>query len=156
MSDDWMPWWEITLQWEPLMRSTTFVFAGSVALAVILFGSQVLSARADGPPKLNVEQSCVAAAKGAISTGRDQEACMGDERAAHETLTQHWSQYSLAHKTQCVGMTTQGGPSYVELISCLEIMRDAAAIQKTDSLDDEAGAKPKPAPSNPRANHGSR
>src|SRR5215475_5598224 len=147
-----MPWWETALQQEPLMRNTTLAFAGSVALAVMLFGSQVWSARADGPPKLNVERSCIAAANGAISTGRDQEACMSDERTAHETLTHHWSQYSPAHRTQCVGMTTQGGPSYVELISCLEIMRDAAAIQKTDSLVDEAGAKPKPAPSNPRAN----
>jgi hypothetical protein len=54
---------------------------------------------------------------------------MGDERAAQVQLTNNWSQYSRAHKTQCVGMTTRGGPSsYVELISCLNIMRDAAAI----------------------------
>ena len=138
------------------MRNTTFAFAASVALAVMLLGSQIKSARPDGPPKLNVEQSCVAAANGAVSIGRDQESCMGDERAARDTLMEHWSQYSLAHRTQCVGMTTQGGPSYVELISCLEIMRDAAAIQKTESLSDVAGAKSKQAPSNPRASRSPR
>ena len=54
---------------------------------------------------------------------------MGDERVAQDQLTNNWSQYSRAHKTQCVGMTTSGGPSsYVELISCLDIMKDAAAI----------------------------
>jgi hypothetical protein len=138
------------------MKSTTFAFAAGVALAVIPLGSQVESARADGPPKLDVERSCVAAARGAVSIGRDQEACMDDERAAQESLTKNWAQYSLAHKTQCVGMTAQGGPSYVELISCLEIMTDAAAIQKSDPLVGEADAKSHRAPPNRRANRSSR
>jgi hypothetical protein len=60
---------------------------------------------------------------------------MDDERKAKDLLTKDWSQYSCAHKTQCVGMTTRGGPSsYVELISCLDFMKDAAAIYKTDPL----------------------
>ena len=55
--------------------------------------------------------------------------CLGDEREALDQLTNKWSQYSRAHKTQCVGMTSTGGPSsYVELITCLDIMKDAAAI----------------------------
>ena len=68
-------------------------------------------------------------AKGAISAGRGKEACLGDELAARKMLKK-WAQYSRAHKTQCVAMTTQGGPSHVELISCLDIMRDADAIRK--------------------------
>jgi hypothetical protein len=45
------------------------------------------------------------------------------------------SQYSRAHKTHCVGMTTTAGSSsYVELISCLDIMKAAATISKADAL----------------------
>ena len=79
---------------------------------------------------------------------------MGDERAAQDQLANNWSQYSRAHKTQCVGMTTSGGPSsYVELISCLDIMKDAAAIYKTDPLFfGDFGKNPKGNPSNQPAN----
>ena len=110
-------------------------FVARIAIVVMSLGSQVGFAVADSPPKLNVGPSCNAAARGAISLGRNAEACMDDEREARDLLTKNWSQYSRAHKTQCVGMTTRGGPaSYVELISCLDIMKDAAAIYKADPL----------------------
>jgi hypothetical protein len=46
-----------------------------------------------------------------------------------------WSRYTATDKTICSGMTTTGGPaSYVELVSCLEILRDAKSIEATDPL----------------------
>jgi hypothetical protein len=58
---------------------------------------------------------------------------MGDERAAQDTLNQNWSKYNAADKTQCIGNVKTGGPaSYVELLSCLEIMRDAKSIREND------------------------
>jgi hypothetical protein len=130
------------------VRLTTSAFATTIVLAVIPPGSQVVSARADGPPKLNIGSSCDAAAKSAISAGRGKEACMGDKLAAQEMLAKNWAQHSRAHKTQCVGMTTQGGPSYVELISCLDITRDAGAIRKADPFFGPPDQEPKRAPSN--------
>jgi hypothetical protein len=42
---------------------------------------------------------------------------------------------SAADKTTCIGMETAGGPaSYVELLSCLEVLRDAKSIEATDPL----------------------
>src|SRR6266436_6001394 len=35
--------------------------------------------------------------------------CMADEHEAEDVLTRNWSQYTRAHKTQCVGMTSRGG-----------------------------------------------
>jgi hypothetical protein len=137
------------------MRITMIAFAVGIALVVISLGSQVVFAVADSPPKLNVGPSCDAAARGAISLGRDTQACMGDERDAQDLLTKNWSQYSRAHKTQCVGMTTRSGSSsYVELISCLDIMKDAAAINKADPLFGNFGKYTKGSSSNQPANHG--
>jgi hypothetical protein len=52
---------------------------------------------------------------------------------------------SAADKTTCIGMETAGGPaSYVELLSCLEVLRDAKSIEATDPLaggDMESGDK---------------
>ena len=135
------------------MRITMIAFAVGIALVVISLGSQIGLAVADSPPKLNVGPSCDAAARGAISLGRDTQACMGDERDAQDLLTKNWSQYSRAHKTQCVGMTSRGGPSsYVELISCLDVMKDAAAIYKADPVFGDFGTNPKGTPSNQPSN----
>ena len=128
-------------------------FVARIAIVVMSLGSQAGFAVADSPPKLNVGPSCDAAARGAISLGRNAAACLGDERDAQVQLTNNWSQYSRAHKTQCVGMTTRGGPSsYVELISCLDIMKDAAAIYKADPLFGEFGKNPKGTPPNQPSN----
>jgi len=90
----------------------------------------------DGPPKLNVSPSCNAAARGSVVAGRDTAACLSDENAALDAIKKNWTQYSSADKVVCVGMNSTGGPSsYVELLSCLEVMRDAKNIQK-DELDD--------------------
>ena len=100
-------------------------------------------ALADSPPKLNVAPSCDAAARGAISAGRDKEACLVDERTAEGVLAQNWSKYNAADKTQCVGNVKTGGPaSYVELLSCLEIMRDAKAIRESDPLMQQEAPQP--------------
>src|ERR1700688_3261312 len=81
--------------------------------------------------------SCGAAAAGAISLQRDKPECMREEGAAHDLLTKNCSQYLPADKTLCVGMVSKGGPpSYVELLSCLEIMKDSAAIHKAEPRED--------------------
>jgi hypothetical protein len=97
--------------------------------------------RGGGPPTLQVGQSCEAAGRGSVVLGRDKKACLADETTAQDTLKQNWSKYSAADKTQCIGMERTGGPaSYVELLSCLEIMRDARNIQKTDTLESDTSA----------------
>jgi hypothetical protein len=91
-----------------------------------------------GPPVLQVVSSCEAAGRGAVVLGRNKEACLADETAAQDTLKQNWAKYAANDKTQCVGMTSTGGPaSYVELLSCLEIMRDARQIQNADPLESD-------------------
>ena len=108
----------------------------SIVFLIVLVGCSIGAAAADNVPKLNVGPSCEAAARGAVAAGRDKEACLGDERQAQEQATKNWSQYRSADKEECVGMINKGGPaSYVELLSCLEVMRDSKSIQK-DALDD--------------------
>jgi hypothetical protein len=108
------------------------------ALGAVGVGAQIAPVRADTPPKLKVDTSCEAAGRGAVMLGRNKEACLADETAAQDTLKQNWSKYSATDKTQCVGMATTGGPaSYVELLSCLEIMRDARNIRNGDALESD-------------------
>jgi hypothetical protein len=55
-------------------------FVARIALVALSLGSQVGLAIADGPAKLNVAPSCDAAARGAVSLGRNAEACMDDDK----------------------------------------------------------------------------
>jgi hypothetical protein len=105
--------------------------------------SQTARTRGGSPPTLQVGPSCEAAGRGAVVLGRNKEACLGDETTAQDTLKQNWSKYPGTDKTTCIGMTSTGGPaSYVELLSCLEILREAKSIEATDPLagEMEAGA----------------
>jgi hypothetical protein len=119
--------------------------ASKIAIAILsgLFAGALQPgavALADGPPRLDVSETCNAAARGAISAGRDKASCLADERAAQEAIAKDWSTYSAAHKTQCIGNVTTGGPpSYVELLSCLEVMRDAKKSRETDPELEQAG-----------------
>jgi len=106
---------------EHVMRAFTVNVIGA-AIAVATQGT----ACAGGPPELDVSTSCSAAARGSVTAGTDQQACLNDERTAKDALAKDWSNFSPLARTQCVGMNRTGGPpSYVELLVCLEIMRDA-------------------------------
>jgi hypothetical protein len=63
---------------------------------------------------------------------------LGDEITAQDTLKQNWSKYAASDKNEWVGMVTTGGPpSYVELLSCVEILRDARNIRNADPLESD-------------------
>jgi hypothetical protein len=95
------------------------------------------------PPVLQVGPSCEAAGRGAVLLGRNKEACLADENQALNTLKQNWSKYAAGDKTLCIGMETTGGPaSYVELLSCLEVNRDAREIQSADPLEADLNSPP--------------
>jgi hypothetical protein len=99
-----------------------------IACLIMAIGTS-LSIAVDSPPTLDVRPSCNIAARDAIVDRRNLDACLGDERAAQDEITKKWSQYSAGDKAQCTGMLSSGGPpSYVELLSCLDIMKEYGEI----------------------------
>ncbi|MBO0755745.1 MAG: hypothetical protein J2P54_07780 [Bradyrhizobiaceae bacterium] len=101
-------------------------------IATMVLGSQVTLAAAAGVPNLNAEPSCRAAADsaamGTIAGGnvRDLASCMRDENEARDQLAKEWSQFLPSEQERCTSETKTGGsPSYVELLVCLEMIRDA-------------------------------
>ena len=115
----------------------------ALALASSLFTVVV-----DRVPTLKVEPSCRAAGNAGMGTGRTSESCMNDENAARDSLVKDWGQFSASDKDHCLSMVSTGGdPSYVELLSCLEMSRDAKKIAGGQSLgDSQPQPQPQPAP----------
>ena len=115
-----------------LTRTAVKHSTAGVVLVALALAVQSVIAHADTPPKLNMVPTCDAAASYAGLADRDKTSCMTDENDALAALKKNWSQYSSPDKTDCVGMVKTGGPpSYVELLSCLEMMKDVAAIHKS-------------------------
>jgi hypothetical protein len=99
------------------------VFAGSLMLASALASA---AAAADGVPNFDIGPSCRAAATAAVATSRDENACKTDERVALDKLKQDWGQYNDTQRGHCVRLSSLGGaPSYVELLTCLELAKAA-------------------------------
>jgi len=73
-------------------------------------------------PNLNVEKSCMEARD---STGADPDQtyknCLADEIDARKTLAQKWSSFKPGTRRSCVEAGATPNPSYVELLTCLEM-----------------------------------
>ena len=111
--------------------------------AAFVLGSSLITVAADNVPILKVEPSCKAAGAAGLMLGRTADSCMNDEKSAREDLVKTWSSFSGDDKTHCLSMVSTGGaPSYVELLSCLEMSRDAKKIAQGRKTEDQ----PAPAP----------
>jgi hypothetical protein len=67
---------------------------------------------------------------------RDTAACERDENTARDTLEKEWSQFSPAQRAECARLSSLGGsPSYVELLTCLEIAKGANEIPAGARMD---------------------
>ena len=81
------------------------------------------------------------AAEAAEMPGRDSAACQLDERDARSKLEQDWAQYNAAQKSHCAGFAAlDRAPSYVELLTCLEMAKQAQELPP-DSKADTVGRK---------------
>ncbi len=116
-------------------RSTpTIRSAGILSVLALLFASafapSVVVAQAGGVPNLEFAQGCRNTASGdAAILSR----CMGDEQRARQQLAASWETFPHADRTQCTALARLGGgdlQSYVELITCLEMAKEARALPK--------------------------
>jgi hypothetical protein len=97
-------------------------------LPMILVASHVMLV-ADRVPNFDLTPTCRADLN-------SREACQRDEREAQHKLQQNWQQYTPAQRESCLILSRTGGdPSYVELLTCLEMAQQASKLPK-DMLND--------------------
>lgn len=106
--------------------------------SVLLLGAHLATPVADNIPTLNIEPVCQGIAQQGGSSFHDPEIakekqnCLQSEKQVREELVQQWSSFSAADKNSCIHEATMGGDSsYTELLTCLEMARDARNL-KTD------------------------
>jgi hypothetical protein len=103
----------------------------SIALSPITVGH----ARADDVPALNIEPTCHGIAQQAAAPsekgGPDlaYSQCVQSERAMKARLAGEWSTFDQADKTNCVEEEKMTAlPSYTDLVTCMEMARDARKL----------------------------
>jgi hypothetical protein len=57
--------------------------------------------------------------------------CVADEQRARAELEGKWSSFTNGDRERCVGEATAGGsPSYVDLLTCLELAKEVRELDK--------------------------
>ncbi|MGB9384612.1 MAG: hypothetical protein WCB50_07395 [Pseudolabrys sp.] len=110
-------------------------------LPIFLTASHIILA-AVSVPKFDVEQTCRAAVIGADAPGHASADCQREEQDARSKLEKDWGQYSAAQRSQCDGLVTTGGaPSYVELLTCLEMAKQAKELPEDSQMGNPVGRR---------------
>ncbi|MGH1588273.1 hypothetical protein ACRBEV_07785 [Methylobacterium phyllosphaerae] len=107
----------------------------STAVAAILLGGLAGPAWADVVPNLDVEKTCRSAqvANTSISDKANYDGCLRSERDAKSEAERRWGDYTPAAKRQCEDQFKAGGyPSYVEMVTCLELASGTVPTQSPD------------------------
>ena len=96
-------------------------------LPIVILASLPLTPIADNVPKFDIARDC--RSEGGSQAVLDK--CAADEADARAQLQPQWNQFSAVDKAVCIQNTsTDGTPSYVELLTCLEMARDAKKPSK--------------------------
>ena len=107
-----------------------FSVASAILLALVLDAHVVLGA--DRPPLYSPKASCrssFADTQGVMAAPSG--SCIKSEETARDLVQESWDQFSAADKAHCQALVGTGGqPSYVELLSCMEMARDARNLAK--------------------------
>ncbi|MGC5777271.1 hypothetical protein [Methylobacterium sp. NFXW15] len=82
------------------------------------------TALADTVPVLDVEKTCRSAqlAGSSVNDRASYDGCLRSEKDAKRQAEENWNKFTPAAKKQCEAQFKAGGyPSYVEMITCLEL-----------------------------------
>ncbi len=117
-----------------------------IPFSAMMVGGHLLMAVADKVPDLNFEPICRESGALDLAGKDDMRDCLKAEGAARDSLAKQWSQFGPADRTRCIRLaTSNGSASYVEVLTCLELDRDAKTRHPTRDARIDA-----PEPASPR------
>jgi hypothetical protein len=121
-------------RWLALTGLSMLLIAAGSATSFAQVRHQVRSHLAEAVPSYDVQSICKESIDPTIES---RSGCESDESAARNQLVGSWSQYPSAERMNCVAAMPEL-PSYVELLTCLQISRDA----DNEKAEQKAGTPP--------------
>ncbi len=105
------------------------------SIPALILAAQLATPVADRSPQFNTEPTCRGAATASSAIRSDRDVCKKKEQAARDELDKQWASFAAPDRARCVTGTQAGGiPSYVELLTCLEMAKEARNLPKDDGL----------------------
>jgi hypothetical protein len=106
-----------------------------IPVSMIALSTQIVLTAADVVPKYDIARGCRLDSTQALdpNAGLNEtvKRCVADEQGAMAQLQTQWSQFRATDKTQCIGEAGIGDtPSYVDLLTCLQLAKDARQLPK--------------------------
>jgi hypothetical protein len=102
-----------------------------LGLELLLGGTPAASARTAGVPHFNIRAICAPehrAGSNAVDRA-SYRGCLSDEAAARRTLIKRWPTFDVAERRTCAVESQIGGaPSYVAMLTCLQLGSDALPV----------------------------
>lgn len=102
-----------------------------VRVPELLIGFTLILQVATSVPTYNIKPVCRAAIEMA-GTGRTVETCEAAEAQARDELLREWPTFTELTKDRCVKTVGKHAPSYIELIVCLQSIRDQQKRQEQE------------------------
>lgn len=109
---------------------------------IVLLSSSLLSiafaqpgfAVSDHVPAFDVQGSCKAAEAYDVMEDKNKtfQGCMQDENRARGLLNKNWGIYKIKDRQDCIEQGAKVAPSYVEILTCLEMSDDTGALLSKD------------------------
>jgi hypothetical protein len=101
-------------------------------LSLLFVAVPLVAVAADQVPAFDLHPTCSGAAATAGGGGAGLDVCLRSEHSARDKLAQEWTTFSAGDRSRCVQLTSMTRmPSYVQVLTCLEMARDARAIAGT-------------------------
>jgi hypothetical protein len=98
------------------------------AAVLTLVIAQTALAQAAQPPRFNIRATCRQAQP---LTGDKSvfQSCVSEERGARKTLAKGWSTFKSTSRRSCMEEAQTGGtPSYVDMLTCLQLDKEAGSL----------------------------
>lgn len=113
-----------------LSKAREALTIAAAALAAMTLGSPLMAAP-ERLPQFDLVKSCQSGGALWGSPRQASESCVRSEQEARTTLEKSWSEIIPADRMNCSLLVSTGGPpSYVELLSCVEMAREARAFRE--------------------------
>jgi len=106
-----------------------------ILFPAVWLGGHLVAAAMAQVPVLNYEPICRDSGSEDLGLKDDRAICMQDEAAARAELTQKWHEFDATGQATCLRLSsTNRTGSYVEMLTCLEMDRDARKMRKSADL----------------------
>jgi ABC-type glycerol-3-phosphate transport system substrate-binding protein len=126
-----------------ISRTISVIAAAAALAACFALPANAAKARTADPqvPNLDVTPTCRALDHNDMQI--DEKRCRQSEADARDQLKRDWASFPAANRSQCITTATMGGTaSYVELITCLEMLNDVAGLPASKDSKETLRTKP--------------